>query len=168
MPHLRRSRLKQSLLGILLVFVTTQALANEASSLLVQYAPIARIEALKGDVYKITLRDIMPYVNYFTERPDRKAGIVSLEKYLALWRGDHPNNFEQNPPNVDINALESHAFSDDKAINIAGVLNKPHYDKENNILTYEFTPLKPLHEKFTNTTVQYLSIFIDDVCLSCW
>ena len=58
--------------------------------------------SLKGDT--LTLNGV-PNVIYFTDRPDRVAGHLSLEKFVEMWdKGD--DSFKADPPNATLSVLK--------------------------------------------------------------
>jgi len=65
--------------------------------------------SLYGDV--LTLNGV-PNVIYFTDRPERKAGNISLEKFIDSWnKGNH--SFKADPPNATLSILNK-----DGALNV--------------------------------------------------
>jgi len=57
---------------------------------------------LEGD--QLTLNDV-PLVVYFADRPARKAGSMSLQRFIKMWdRGE--NNFKQGPPSAELDIYE--------------------------------------------------------------
>jgi len=61
--------------------------------------------SLKGDT--LTLNGV-PNVIYFTDRPARKAGHLSLEKFVEMWdKGD--DSFKADPPNATLSVLKKDA-----------------------------------------------------------
>jgi len=52
----------------------------------------------------LTLNGV-PNVIYFTDRPARKAGHLSLEKFVEMWdKGD--DSFKADPPNATLSVLK--------------------------------------------------------------
>ena len=58
--------------------------------------------SLKGDT--LTLNGV-PNVLYFSDRPDRVAGHLSLEKFLELWNMG-VNSYKADPPNATRSVLK--------------------------------------------------------------
>ncbi len=58
--------------------------------------------SLKGDT--LTLNGV-PNVIYFSDRPTRKAGHISLEKFVQSWNKGS-DNFKEDPPNATLSILE--------------------------------------------------------------
>ncbi len=58
--------------------------------------------SLKGDT--LTLNGV-PNVIYFSDRPDRVSGHLSLEKFVEMWdKGD--DSFKADPPNATLSVLK--------------------------------------------------------------
>ena len=58
--------------------------------------------SLKGDT--LTLNGV-PNVLYFSDRPDRVAGHLSLEKFVELWNKG-VNSYKADPPNATLSVLK--------------------------------------------------------------
>ena len=46
------------------------------------------------DQYILTLRNVKPQIAYFTDKPKRLAGKVSIEKFLARWNEEGNESFK--------------------------------------------------------------------------
>lgn len=68
----------------------------------------------EGDV--LTMKGV-PLVVYFTDRPVRRAGHLSLEKFVGLW-DKGLDDFKNNPPNAELAIYEQNG--DKHAIIILG------------------------------------------------
>lgn len=55
-----------------------------------------------ADSYHLTLNNVTPRVLWFTDRPNRKAGFISINKFITQW---WPKAFKKSAPN----AAEVHA-----------------------------------------------------------
>ncbi len=139
----------------------------KSESLLVQYAPKAVLKKAGGDHYTVTLKNIPPYVTYFNVRPNREAGVISIQEYLDLWKPDRPDNFSINPPNASFNAVTVEKGKHRTPINFVAVVTGLVYDSDANTLQYKFKPLTEITLP-EEGEIDYMAIFIDDVCLSCW
>jgi hypothetical protein len=53
----------------------------------------------------LTLKDV-PLVIYFSDRPDRVAGHMSLKKFVKMW-GEGPDSFKIDPPNASLSILNA-------------------------------------------------------------
>ena len=55
----------------------------------------------------LTLVNVNPQTIYFSDRPERIAGHLMMEKYLAEWTpAVGPDNFSANPPNASLSVYE--------------------------------------------------------------
>lgn len=54
---------------------------------------------------KLTLKRVTPLVVYFSDRPHRIAGHISLEKFLGTW-GKGPDSFKADPPNATLSIFD--------------------------------------------------------------
>ena len=72
------------------------------SLLFVQSARGLAYDASKGT---LALQGIGPVVTFFTDRPYRIAGHVSLPGFLAAWN-EGSDSFEADPPNADLSILQ--------------------------------------------------------------
>jgi len=59
------------------------------------------VNAAEGAITKntLTLRNVSDAVVYFSDRPERIAGHVTLERFFHYWNNS-PDNFDQDPPNA--------------------------------------------------------------------
>lgn len=136
--------------------------------LMIQHGSKATIEHMPGDkTFTITLQDVSPYVAYFSDRPERKAGTVPLQEFLKLWERQGAQSFQNDPPNANFNAMEIGTSNSDGIKNFLIELTNPQYDSQANTLRYTAIPL-PGTEIPKPNTLNYVTLFIDDVCLSCW
>ena len=137
--------------------------------LFVQYAPVAQIKHHKeNNTYTITLEKIVPYVMYFSERPNRKTGALPVQEFVYLWKTKRSAKFRSDPPNADLVAVETKWLSPTKNINFTIELTSAHYNSQSNTVTYVVKPLKGNIFTPRSTTLYHVSLFIDDVCLGCW
>ena len=58
--------------------------------------------SFEGDT--LTLNDV-PLVVYFSDRPNRIAGHMSLESFVESW-GKGPNSFKSDPPNATLSIMD--------------------------------------------------------------
>jgi len=64
--------------------------------------------SLDGDT--LTLNGV-PNVIYFSDRPDRVAGHLSLEKFVEMWNKG-VNSFKADPPNATLSVLKKDGAKD--------------------------------------------------------
>lgn len=67
------------------------------------YVLSAKTGSLEGDI--LTLNDI-PLVIYFSDRPDRIAGHISLKKFVDAWNKGS-DSFKSDPPNATLSVLKT-------------------------------------------------------------
>ncbi len=157
------------LVGIVMPMGVQANLVTEAKGayLMVQSAEAAQIKRDAGkDTYTLVLKQVAPFVAYFSERPNRQAGSMPIEEFLALWEQRGHNSFGENPPNADLHATRVLAMNE--AVNFAIELTRPTYNGKSQTLSYTVKPLKGSPLSQDTIDVQHVLLFIDDVCLSCW
>lgn len=79
------------------------------------------VNAAEGDLTKdtLTLRDVSDAVVYFSDRPERIAGHITLEQFFHYWHNS-PDNFDHDPPNAVLSIVgHGHAYD-----NVVIVLKK--------------------------------------------
>lgn len=79
------------------------------------------LNAAEGDITKdtLTLRNVSDTVVYFSDRPERIAGHVTLERFFDYWN-NAPDNFDQVPPNAVLSIVgDRHEYD-----NVVVVLKK--------------------------------------------
>ena len=54
-----------------------------------------------GDGYMLTLKGMDDKVLYFSDRPVRKAGFITMSQFMGDWAKGN-DSFQANPPNVAI------------------------------------------------------------------
>ena len=90
------------LICIMLMLATTTVMADDVISSKENpeflYVLSATSGSFEGDT--LTLRDV-PLVIYFSDRPNRIAGHMSLKKFVKLW-GKGKNSFKKDPPNATL------------------------------------------------------------------
>ena len=102
--------------------------------------------SLDGD--KLTLNGV-PNVIYFSDRPDRVAGHLSLKKFVEMWnQGD--DSFKADPPNATLSVLK-----EDEARNV--VVELMSVEHKNGSLYFKVVELESnIKEAFEAST-----LFID-------
>ena len=70
------------------------------------------MSAMSGsfDGKTLTLKGV-PLVIYFSDRPDRIAGHMSLKKFVAQW-GKGPDSFKTDPPNATLSVFNEKGNKD--------------------------------------------------------
>jgi hypothetical protein len=144
---------------------------NEMHYLFAQSAGKVKIQASEKDpsTYKVALKNVDPYITYFTDRPYRSTNIMPIEKFVKLWHKHHGDHFSHIPPNADLIGTKGGFFSDHKLMHFVVELTEPYYDRRAKTLTYIVKPVKGSVMPSTySLTLHRVFLFIDDVCLSCW
>ncbi len=122
--------MKNVLLSLVIVLggLALPAWADEQTELLfVQTAQGVVFQ--EGSPATLTLKNVSPSVVFFSDRPKRIAGHVSLTGFLAAW-AEGSDSFAEDPPNANLSIV------DGKTINNTVVeLMNPTYDGTD--LTYE-------------------------------
>ncbi len=73
----------------------------------VQLMFVQSAESLKADDKTLRLVNVSPQTIYFTDRPVRQAGHVTMPNYLKEWTAAAgPNNFSKDPPNATLSVYE--------------------------------------------------------------
>jgi hypothetical protein len=140
--------------------------------LFVQQAQQGSFEPVAGQdgVYTLTLRGADPKVLYFSDRPERDAGTLSVDtmlEALGYAKGDPP-------PNAAIQITDGAAEANVRAVEL---LN-PSYDAQSRTMTYQAHPLdkwtKPGMASLASdvdgaipTQFDRVTLFIDDALHTC-
>ena len=109
---------------------------TEPQFLSLQHAQSGTISEINATFYKLELNQASDETIEFSERPDRIIKTISTEEFITqCWSSETPNNYQINPPNVDL------IIHDDKLNTqmdfIIEIFN-PVYDKDKNTLMYDF------------------------------
>src|SRR5438128_10204169 len=74
----------------------------------VQLMFVQTAEDLKADGNTLRLVNVGQQTLYFSDRPARVAGHLTMPAYLDEWKaGEGPDNFSSDPPNATISGYES-------------------------------------------------------------
>lgn len=118
------------------------------------------IHATKGHYANgtLTLMQTNSAVAYFSDRPQRHAGMVALPKVLEAWSSNLPDSWEKSPPNAGLVFFEDH---NDQYSEIPIELKAPKYNQDQGVLTFQ---VRPLTEKQIpdNKQLNEVILFIDD------
>lgn len=115
-----------------------------------------KINTSNPDTGTITLMDTDAHTIFFTDRPDRKAGKISMEEFLKEW-SQNDNSFAENPPNSGFVYFEDkkNKYSE---VNIE--ITNPQYQKAKKRLTFNIRFLEEDHIKKSMDLVEPV-LFID-------
>jgi len=73
----------------------------------VQLMFVQSAESLKADDKTLRLVNVSPQAIYFSDRPKRVAGHLTMQAYMEEWTAAAgPNNFSKNPPNATLSVYE--------------------------------------------------------------
>jgi hypothetical protein len=73
----------------------------------IQLMFVQSADDLKADGKTLRLVNVSPQTIYFTDRPVREAGHISMSAFLEEWTAAAgPNNFSKNPPNATLSVYE--------------------------------------------------------------
>lgn len=130
----------------------------QSTAMFIQTAKSGQIYKIKDskNLYSLTLHDIAPYVNYFTDRPVRKTGLLPIDKFTQLWTNTDANNFKVDPPNVAIESVSIKFLIHRKNVKMVAEVTNPKYDAVSHSITYQLRFLteapnikKPVHLGYT-------------------
>lgn len=163
--------MNKKLLPLLLgsIMLPTVSLAENATTLekkhseylFIQVAPKGTLKALEGqaDTFELTLNRVGKYIQFFTNHPARETGTMSTEKFLSQWQQE----YTQDPPNASI-----YGIKDGQPLNTAVELSNPHYDPQNQTMTYTAHTLEGQTSTLPATLdLEEIALFIDNFCASC-
>ena len=83
---------------------------------------------------KLTLYNVSPTVGYFTDRPNREGGKLSMDDFLGFWDPNRDGGFSKDPPNAGFIYWRGE-FK--KYSQIIVELKEPKYDKFSQTLTFK-------------------------------
>jgi hypothetical protein len=73
----------------------------------VQLMFVQTADDLKADNKTLRLVNVGKQTLYFSDRPVRIAGHLTMQAYLDEWKaGEGPDNFGNNPPNATLSVYE--------------------------------------------------------------
>ena len=73
----------------------------------VQLMFVQSAEGLKADDKTLRLINVAPQTIYFSDRPERIAGHITMPVYLKEWTtAAGPDNFSKDPPNATLSVYE--------------------------------------------------------------
>lgn len=109
--------------------------------------------------YLLILKDINPYITYFSQRPKRIGGIVPVENFVKAWNIG-PNNFADNNPNgVLIPGTIDGVLNKGEQTNLI-TLSNPNYYPAQNMLTYVVKPVLSDRFVFQEIKYEYVTLII--------
>ncbi|MEO8438754.1 MAG: hypothetical protein ABI540_00895 [Spartobacteria bacterium] len=87
---------------------------NEAK---IQLMFVQTADDLKTDSKTLRLVNVGPQTLYFSDRPVRIAGHITMPAYLDEWKaGEGPDNFSSDPPNATLSVYEGASHENTLAV----------------------------------------------------
>lgn len=135
---------------------------KNAQFLFTQTAPSASIVPLQEKGwYTLTLNNVNPDVLWFSDRPNRLSGDLTMTDFIKYWKDpSDKKNFVKDHPNADMIGV-----SGDTKVRGVFMLSKPVYDPQQKTLTYRIYHIAGAGN-FTDkiTSLQHVAVFIDSNC----
>jgi hypothetical protein len=104
----RRSLLNIALLTVAAMPLSGLLTAAVAADPKVQLMFVQSSESLRADDKTLRLVNVSPQTIYFTDRPVRMAGHITMPAYLKEWTAAAgPDSFSKDPPNATLSVYES-------------------------------------------------------------
>lgn len=115
----------------------------------------------KANMYTLTLKDVAPYVTYFSDKPKRIAGTFTIEDYLKNWQLNQQTQ-TKDAPNADLVGSYHHNGQHEMA-NLVVELKKPQYNATNRTLTYKVKILdQSINNDMLTKPIKHIALFIDN------
>ena len=119
----------------------------------IQLMFVQTAEDLKADDKTLRLVNVSQQTLYFSDRPVRIAGHISMPAYMDEWKaGAGPDNFANDPPNATLSVYEG-----GKAENTLAVVEISHPVMEGEDLVYKYKLIEGAMPKSGGAT----ALFID-------
>jgi len=97
--------LKRTLLALLIALCGLPLAGAQDKKVQLMFAQTA--ESLKADGNTLRLVNVGPQTLYFSDRPARVAGHLTMPAYLEEWKaGAGPDNFAKDPPNATLSVYQ--------------------------------------------------------------
>ena len=90
------------LLILVPAFVSARNVVDDSQSPGYLFVMSAASGSLEGN--KLTMNGV-PNVVYFSDRPNRVAGHMSIDKFIEVW-GSQPQSMKSDPPNAVLSVLD--------------------------------------------------------------
>lgn len=114
---------------------------NTNELIYIQQAKVANLTQDPNSLgkYLFTIQGSDKTLVYFSDKPDREAGTLSLNQFVKAWQNN--GNLKKNPPNVVISYVDFKASSDSGVGVDVLTLSNPVYDFSTDSITFEAVPL---------------------------
>ncbi|MEQ9617567.1 MAG: hypothetical protein RIG61_00140 [Deltaproteobacteria bacterium] len=119
--------------GISALLASANPVINEADAPKFLFTMGAKSGSYKDG--KLTLNDV-PLVVYFSDRPHRISGMLSLEVFAQGW-GQGPDSFKADPPNATLSIMGK-----DGANNVVVEISDPNADVMKGSITFNVRVLE--------------------------
>ena len=140
------------ILGVSAQLASANPVINDADAPQFLYTMSAKSGMYKDG--KLTLKDV-PLVVYFSDRPHRISGMLSLEVFAQGW-DQGPDSFKADPPNGTLSIMGK-----DGVTNVVVELSDPNADVMKGSVTFDVRVLDgQMPESFETAT-----LFVDNVLL---
>lgn len=114
----------------------------------------------KPDWYSLVLHDIQPETLWFSDRPLRHSGVISIHDFIKQW-DQGAMSFAAVNPNANLVAVIDKEGIRTQTQGVF-VLSEPQYDEATRNLSYKvFSLHKPFHEAFKSGQLHHVALFID-------
>ncbi|MDG4553073.1 MAG: hypothetical protein P9E24_02315 [Candidatus Competibacter sp.] len=142
-----------SLISSLSLAETKETKETKAEKEKIQLMFVQTAEDLKADDKTLRLVNVGQQTLYFSDRPVRIAGHITMPAYLDEWKaGAGPDNFANDPPNATLSVYEG-----GKAENTLAVVEISHPVVEGKDLVYHYKLIEGAMPKAGGAT----ALFID-------
>ncbi|MGB5999050.1 MAG: hypothetical protein WBI00_01065 [Thermoanaerobaculia bacterium] len=89
-------------------------------------------EGVTADGETMTMTGVEPQVLFFTDRPERLAGYLTIDEFLSAV-SEGPDSFAKDPPNATLASLEGDEFVDV----VVELTQRPRYEDDNLVFKIE-------------------------------
>jgi hypothetical protein len=138
---------------LLLLFALSRLAVSSAADDKVQLMFVQTADSFKADETTLRLVHVSQQTLYFSDRPVRIAGHLTMPAYMDEWKaGAGPDNFADDPPNATLSVYES-----SQAANTLIVVEISHPVIEGNDLVYHYKLIEGTMPKSGGAT----ALFID-------
>ena len=144
---------------ILLYFSAHAAVSRNAKIMFVQNAQQARFEPMQPGHYKVILSGVDKKVIWFTDRPVRNAGMVTMEHYIKNWSKGQ-NSFKLDHPNATL-VGDTDLTGYGKHVSVVLTLAKPHYNPNNHTLSYQAKVDLASNQLSHDSVLYNTAVFVD-------
>jgi len=131
---------------------------KEEEFLFIFHAKDGHLQSMDRGSYELTLYNADKNVTYFTDRPNRKAGKISISQFLREWDMGM-DSLRQDNPNAGLVSF-SKPFGKDQFDDIPVILSDPHYEQQHDRLTFQVKLLEK-HQKIPTGDLGETTLFID-------